>query len=105
MGIYLFTINSGSSKFMLSLFKKKNAIKNHKVSQAWWCMPLILHLRGRDWWIFEFKASLVYGMSCRTTRAVIQRNCLKNKQTIKQTKERTNKQPKSYGVYFSLGPP
>ena len=46
---------------------------------------------GRDRWISEFKASLVYRVCSRTAR-VIQRNPVsKNKQTNKQT-IKTNKQ-------------
>jgi hypothetical protein len=41
-------------------------------------------LGGRDRWISEFEASLVYKVSSRTARA-IQRNPVSNKQTNKQT--------------------
>jgi hypothetical protein len=52
----------------------------------WWRTPLIQHLGGRDWWISEFEASLVYKVSSRTARAT-QRNPV-SKKTKKQQQKR-----------------
>jgi hypothetical protein len=47
-------------------------------------------LGGRDRWISEFKASLVYRVSSRTARA-IQRNPVSKKTKNKQTKKNKTK--------------
>ena len=51
----------------------------------WWCMPLIPALGRQKQVNSEFKASLVYRVSCRVARA-IQRNPVSKKQPNKQTK-------------------
>ena len=45
------------------------------------------HLGGRDRWISEFKASLVYRVSSRTAKA-IQRNPVSKNQTKKKKKKK-----------------
>ena len=74
-------------------------VKNKSLSQAWWRMPLIPALRWQTQAdLCEFKASLVYKTSSRTTRVVTQRNPVfenktkQNKQTNKKTKNPIKKQ-------------
>jgi hypothetical protein len=44
-----------------------------------WQIPLISVLGGRGRWISEFKASLVYKVSCRTARATLRNPVSENK--------------------------
>jgi hypothetical protein len=45
-------------------------------------------LGGRGWWISEFKASLVYKVSSRTTARAIQRNPVSKNQKKKKKKKK-----------------
>jgi hypothetical protein len=47
-------------------------------------------LGGRDRWISEFQASLIYRMSSRTARATTQRNLVLKNKKQKQTNKQTN---------------
>jgi hypothetical protein len=53
-------------------------------------MPLIPALGGRDRWISEFEARLVYKVSSRTART-IQRNPVSKNQKKKKKKKRKEK--------------
>jgi hypothetical protein len=64
--------------------KKLSIIKTN--CQVWWCT---LHSGGRGGLISEFKASLVYRVNYRTSRA-IQRNPVSKKQN-KTKKQKQNK--------------
>ena len=55
--------------------------KNFALAGSWW------HTGGRDWWISEFKTSLVYKLSSRTARAA-QRNHVLKKETKKKKKKK-----------------
>jgi hypothetical protein len=51
----------------------------------WWHRPLIPALKGRDRWISEFEASLIYTVSFWAPRAMYREPVLKtNKQMNKQ---------------------
>jgi hypothetical protein len=63
--------------------------KKINVARQWWCTPLIPALGGIGRQISEFKASLVFRMSSRTTRATQRNPVSKNiKTTNKQTKNK-----------------
>jgi hypothetical protein len=47
-------------------------------------------LGGRGWWISEFKASLVYKVSSRTTARAIQRNPVSKNQKKKKKKKKNS---------------
>jgi hypothetical protein len=50
-------------------------LKAVNVARWWWCTPLIPTLgRQRQVGLIEFKASLIYKVGSRTSRAVTQRN-------------------------------
>jgi hypothetical protein len=69
----------------------KNILKKIKMvlrAGQWWCTSLIPALVGRDKWISEFEASLVYKVSSRTARAT-QRNSVSEKQKQKQKQNKT----------------
>ena len=57
-------------------------------------MPLIPALKGRDKWISEFEASLVYRVSYRTARAIQRNPVSKNKKKTKKTKKNKTKKKK-----------
>ena len=60
-------------------------------SWMWWCMSLIPSLKRQRYAYFcEFEASLVYKMSSRTVRTVIQRKFVSKKQK-KKKKEKEKK--------------
>jgi hypothetical protein len=56
--------------------REKNMMKIYCMSQAWWHMPLIPALGGRQ--ISEFEATLVYRGSSRTASAIQRKSGLKN---------------------------
>ena len=58
-------------------------------------MPLTQHLGGRDRWISEFKASLVYKVSSRTAGAIQRNPVSKKEKQNKQTKKTNNNKKKS----------
>jgi hypothetical protein len=69
----------------------KQASKDARLSQAWWCMPLIPALGGRGRWISEFETRLVYKVSSMTARAIQRNPVSKNQKKKKKTKKKKKK--------------
>jgi hypothetical protein len=73
-------------------------LRMHVEAGQWWHMPLIPELEGRGRQISEFKASLVYRVSFRTSKGT-QRNPVSiNKNKIKQNKKTKKQQQRKMRV-------
>jgi hypothetical protein len=59
-------------------------------------------LGGRDRWISEFEASLVYKVSFRTARAIQRNPASKNKKETKTKTKQTNKQTRGGKIYLKV---
>jgi hypothetical protein len=74
--------NKQTTFSLLQTLSNLERLKITKSVRLWWYTPLILHLRGKGRWISKFKASLIYTMSYRATRATQRNPVLKTKQII-----------------------
>jgi hypothetical protein len=76
---------------------KRDILRTHKTDRRWWT-PLIPALgRQRQMYLFKLKASLIYRVSSRTSRAIERYPVFKNKH--KQTNKNSEDQPISWVVF------